>query len=501
MSVSLENERVSGRSAPALWKAFAHGVRDNLMGEFAVQGLRVGGTIVLARELAPADFGLLKVLVIIAMFATLFSESGIPDAVIQRRDLTPEHEATAWWLSLALASATVAALYFGAPIIARAMAMKKLVLAIRLLCVPLFLEGTAIIPVARLARNLNFTALATADVIAEIGFLTVAFTLLWHGRGEWCLPGGLAARFATHAISVWFADHRIPVALPRIHAARDIGRFAITVLGGRIVTVASGNADYVLVGRLLGPTMLGYYTIAWDLLRFIPDRLHRVVGRVALPTFCRLHDANREIADAYCNFLQYLARVVLPVAACVAIAAPHLLTTIYGKQWLPAAIPMRLLACGLGLAALRMANTPVYYAKNYPSLDLFLNGTRLILIVGGVLLTAHTGLIGVSASVGAVEGLISIAGQYAVCVIIGLHVSHLVAAILPSLGATALCAVAALLGSGIASVAGLTGPAALVCLALTTAVAFLWLEGSRLRDLVSNAFERVDVRSVEGPVD
>ncbi|HKV55605.1 MAG TPA: oligosaccharide flippase family protein, partial [Candidatus Binataceae bacterium] len=310
----------------SLWHAFARGVRDNMVAEVAVQILRVGGMIGLARELAPADFGLLKILLVVSMFATLFCEFGVPDALIQRKVLTVEHEVTAWWLSLALVSLTIGALYFVAPLIARAMAMPALSFGIRLICVPMFLEGTAIVAVACLSRELKFGSLAIADVIAEVAFLATAFVLLWRGEPQWSLAAGLGARFAVHATAIWMAYRRVPLGMPRISAARDLARFATSVLGGRIVTVASGNADFILVGRLLGGRTLGFYSMAWDLLRFVPDRLHRVAGRVALPAFCKLQDNNAELRRAYLNFIGYIARVVLPIAGCVAIAAPELTT-------------------------------------------------------------------------------------------------------------------------------------------------------------------------------
>ena len=106
------------------------------------------------------------------------------------------------------------------------------------------------------------------------------------------------------------------------------------------------NADYLLVGRLLGSAALGFYGMAWDLLRFVPDRLYRVAGRVTFPAFCQLQDDHEALARAYLDFFDYMARVVLPIAACAAIAAPEILRTIYGPQWVPSALPMRLLAPG-----------------------------------------------------------------------------------------------------------------------------------------------------------
>lgn len=491
-------DAVSEGSSP--WHAFSRGVRDNLLAEVVVQGLRVGGTVALARSLAPSDFGLLKSLLIVAMVAVVFSEAGIPDALIQREDLRREHETTAWWLTVGLTGSTLVVLYLGAPIVARALAIHRLEFAIRLICLPLMLEGTAIVSVARLSRSFRFGALALADIFAEIAFLATAFAMIRRGRPESSLPFGLAARFATHATVIWAADRQMPSGFPRVTAARELSRFALSVLGGRIVTIASGNADFLLVGRLLGATALGYYSMAWDLLRFVPDRLHRVVGRVALPAFCRLR-TDRELGVAYCGLMHYIAHLILPFAVCAAVAAPEMLTTIYGHQWLPAAAPMRLLACGLALSGLRMANAPVYYARNYPSVDIFLNGARLIFIAVAVITTARNGLVGVSASVGLVEALISGIGQLIVCVLIGLTVSDLLSTLVPSLRITSICLTATVGGAGVAATLSLSGPMALICLAVPPALAYFWLEGGDWWRLVIDAFGSASTPSAEAHVD
>jgi PST family polysaccharide transporter len=486
-----------GSSFPSLWQAFARGVRDNLLGEVAVQVLRIGGMVLLARALAPVNFGLLKILLIVSAFATLFCEFGIPDALIQRNELSHEHETTAWWLTLGLVTATVSILYATAPLIADAMAMKHLAPAIRMVCPALFLDGTAIVSVARLSRALRFSALALADVLAEAGFLVVAFALLWRGQPEWSLPGGLAARFVTHAITIWSIDRRVPIGMPRWFAARDLSRFATSVVTGRVITMASANADFILVGRLLGGTALGFYSMAWDLLRFVPDRLHRIAGRVALPAFCRLQDEPNELANAYLTFTNYVARAVLPIAACVAIAAPEVLTTLYGARWLPAAIPLRLLTVGLALIGLRVATGAVYYSRGYPSIDIFLNGTRLIFVVTAVLATARIGLVGVSGSMSAVEACVSIIGQYAVCLLTGLRLRDVAIAAFPGLRLAFVCGIATALGKGLATWGAFHGPLALVMVAAPAAIVFVWLEGGEVVQMVTTSFRRITLPATQ----
>ncbi len=480
-----------------LWQAFAHSVRDNVMAEFAVQGLRLSGMVILARLLRPEDFGLLRILIIIGMFAMLVTSVGLPDALVQRKEITPEHESAAWWLSFATAGASAFLLYVGAPRISRMMAMPDLVVGIRLICLPVVLEGTAVISSARLRRRVKFRALAAADVVGEMVFLGVALLLVRMGSPRTSLAGGLAARYVAHALTIWSAEPSIPRGMPRLAPARDLARFSLSVLGASFTATAAANADYLLVGRLLGSRALGFYSVSRDLLRFVPDRLHRVAVRVIFPAFSRLQDDNHELARAYLNLFTYVARIALPFMACVALAAPEVVRAVYGPQWTPAAVPMRLLAGGLSIRALREGVGSIYYAKDYPSLDIYFHGTRLGLIVVTVMSLARAGLFGVSAGISVVESALSVVAEYAGCLLIGLKIHDLLAALVPELRVTVWCVLATMVGKSIAMLAGVNGPLALAAVAIPPALVFLSVEGSDVTRMLAKSFDRSSASASE----
>jgi lipopolysaccharide exporter len=471
----------------ALWSAFAASVRDNIAGETAVQALRLGATVALARALTPGDFGLFRILLIICAFATLFTEAGIPDALIQRDALRPEHESTAFWLTSGLGALVAGVLYAGAPVIARLMAMPRLVESARLLCLPILLAATAVTSDARLRRELRFGALAVADVLGEVGFITAAFWSLALGMPLWSLPAGLAARLSLRAATLWAADARLPRVAPNARAAGDFARFASTVCGARLLTAISSNADYALVGRMLGSSALGLYSIAWDILRFVPDRLHRVAGRVTFPAFCRLRGEDRRLATAYRDFFGYLARIVPAFAVCAAIVAPELLATVYGPRWIAAALPMRLLATGLMFAGLEVGIGSVYYATGHPSYDIYLHAGRLALIASAVFSLSAEGLSGVSAGMSAVETVVSVTGLGLACAAAGVDVHGLLEAAMPGFKVAALCAITAFGARFLAVAAGLDAPVALAVTAVAAMLVYFRVERSNLGAMLSAA--------------
>jgi PST family polysaccharide transporter len=479
----------SADSESTLWQAFARSVRDNVFAEIALQAIRIGGMVVLARALMPNDFGIFRVLLIVMYFALIPIENGIPEALIQRRKLLPEHESTGWCLSVGVSVAMAAIIYLAAPLLARLMLMAGIEPYIRLLCIPLVCQGTAMVSNARLRREMRFGALASAEVFAEMVFLAAALLLLLEGYPRWSLPGALAARIVAYSAALWFTDRRFTAAWPRLWAARDFGRFTTNVWGARAIYVCSANADFLLVGRFLGSDALGFYGMAWDLLRFVPDRLFRVAGRVTFPAFSRVQDDNAQMAHAFSEFTAYIARFVLPIMAMAAIAAPEFIGFVYGEKWMPAVLPIRLLSIGFTLVGLRIGIGSVFYSKDHPSYDMWTHGIRLILIVVTVLpLAMFAGLGGVSADMAVVEGVVSLIGLSFAARLIDTTLAHLLSAALPGLKLAMVCAIAALAGKELALAAGMDRLPVLLAEALPALAVFLWMESAVFLEMIMKVF-------------
>jgi PST family polysaccharide transporter len=473
-----------------LGRRFSRSVRDNVLAECLIQGVRVCAMVVLARSLGAAEFGIFRVLMVVGVFSITGLQPGLIETLVQRKNLSAAHESAAWFVSVALGLVGVGVLYVAAPIIARLMMMPRLVPGVRLICLPIFLDCMSVPSNASLQRQLRFGTLATAEVAAEVAFFIIALMLLWTPLGQWALIAGLTARITVRALYLLFAAPRLPRAWPTIAAANDLRHFAAGAWGGSILSTLSANADYILVGRLLGASALGFYMLAWDLLRFVPDRLYKVAGRVAFPAFCLLQDNQAELGRGYRNFVEYIAKLVLPVAACAAVAAPELIGTVYGPRWLPAALPLRLLSGGLALVGLRTGIGAVYYAKGRPFIDIYLHSARLVMIVAVVCSLSGTGLAGISAGMSAVEGLISIAGLLIACTLAALSPNDLIVAALPALRLAVACALATGAGKLLAALCGAAGgPLVLVFVLLPPAAVFVWLEGQTLVSIIAGAFD------------
>jgi O-antigen/teichoic acid export membrane protein len=222
-----------------------------------------------------------------------------------------------------------------------------------------------------------------------------------------------------------------------------------------------------------------------------------VAVRVIFPAFSRIQHDEREIARGYRDLCGYLARVVLPFTACLAVAAPEILRALYGPQWTPAAVPLRLLAGGLAISGLREGMGAVYYARNRPWIDACLNTVRLGFIVVAVISLAPAGLFGVSAGMSAIEAVTSVVGQYLACLLIGLKLRDLLVTMVPGLRLMTWCVMATVAGKLAASSAGLHGLLALALIAIPPALVFLTLERSEVNRMLAKSFDRNAAGAIE----
>jgi O-antigen/teichoic acid export membrane protein len=305
--------------------------------------------------------------------------------------------------------------------------------------------------------------------------------------------GILSARLAAHALLLWCAEPYIPRVGPSRKALVELRGFAGGAMGGQILHAISCNADYLLVGRMLGSSALGFYGMAWDLLRFVPDRLYKVAGRVTVPAFCRMQHEPEQLRRAYLSFLGYMSRLIVPPLACIAVAAPELLRQIYGPQWIAAALPLRILSIGIITIGLRAGMGAVYYALARPVFDMYLHGVRLVLIVIAVTVTASSGLLWVCAGVTAVEAVCSVGGQLVACRMLGVGLGKATRVLIPGFTTAVGCAAATVAGKILAANLGVSGLLELLLMIALPGAAFLLIEARTVREMLGGALGPVSI--------
>jgi PST family polysaccharide transporter len=306
--------------------------------------IQTASTVVLARMLQPADFGLLAMITAVVGVADLVRDFGLTGAVIQVRSLGDRLWSSVLWLSVALGFGLMVLTACAAPLLAVLYHEPRLVLLTLTIAPTLLINGLAMPMQARLQRDLRFRTLAWIDVGSMLSGVVLSIIAAALGWGVWALVVLAGAGQLYRLVVLWWAV-RPSFGRPRI--SREVLPLVATggsIFGVQVLNYAARNADNVIVGQHLGPVALGYYSRAYALFLLPLQQLNGPLGRVALPVLSRLQDDGERFRRYVRSSLLVIGYLSLPTYAIAAAAAGPLIGLLLGSQWAPAAPVFALLA-------------------------------------------------------------------------------------------------------------------------------------------------------------
>ena len=157
------------------------------------------------------------------------------------------------------------------------------------------------------------------------------------------------------------------------------------------------RSDDVLIGYFLGPTLLGFYTIGYQLLLTIIKLVTEVSNSVAFPAFSRIQHKPERMRDAFYQVTQYTSLFAFPVFIGLAALAPELVPALFGEKWAPSIPVMQVLALIGVLQSVLFFNGSVIKASGKPSWQLGIMLLNALCSVIGFLLAVRWGIVAVAA--------------------------------------------------------------------------------------------------------
>jgi PST family polysaccharide transporter len=329
--------------------------------------------LVLARLLGPADFGLVGLTSAFVFLVQILVDQGLPDALVQREELDPEHLDSAFWTGVIIAIVLVAAVFPSAHFIAGLLREPRLTPLLRWLSLSFFLTAMCNIQVAVLRRRLEFRALALRLLAASVvgGACGVAFAVLGYGAMSLVLQQLAAA--VSDVVLLWSVSGWRPRLRFSFRHLRELTGFSSHVFGIKILNVISHRSDDLLIGYFLGSVALGYYTVAYRLLRVCTLLITSTASTAVFSVFSRLRSDIGRLREAFAVSTEYAMLFALPIFSGLSLLAPRIVPILYGAKW-EASIPLMQILAWVGIVhTLLYLNGALLKALGKPSKFLFLN--------------------------------------------------------------------------------------------------------------------------------
>jgi PST family polysaccharide transporter len=366
-------------------------------------------TVILARVLVPADFGVVALALTFMVFLDTVKDLGLGQALIVVPDERLAAAAqTAFWgavglgalLSLATAlAAPLAAGFFGEPVLRALLAVLGLNFLLRSF-------GATHLALARRALDFRSRTISETCDVATRG--TVAIALALAGAGPWSLVCGYLAGTVAAVMAIWWRVRWRPRLRPTTTHLREMLAF-----GGLLTFVDIGQAfaheiDYLFIGRLLGPASLGQYSIAFRLPELLIINLSIVAGVVLLPAYAQLDRAR--LADAFLVSLRYTALLVLPVALALGLLARPIVLGLFGDQWEPAIPVMQVLCAYAVVVTLNVPAGTVYKVTGRAWILIAFTVPYVVMLAAALAVLTPHGILAVAATMAGMQAVFSTGG-------------------------------------------------------------------------------------------
>jgi O-antigen/teichoic acid export membrane protein len=372
----------------------ARGATWMLLFRFSDRALAFVSTIVLARVLVPADFGLVAMAISVITLIELTGAFSLEVGLIQRQHPTGAEYDTTWTLRLLFAAAGAAITAALAGQAAAFYSDARLVAVLLVLAANWLLGGFENIGVVDFRRELNFRREYAFLISKRLVSLPVTLGLAVAFRSYWALIAGtVAGTVATVGLSYVMHPYR-----PRfsLKAWRELLSFSSWLFLNNLLNFLQVRLAHFVIGRTQGADALGVFTVASDFAALASTEITAPVNRAVMPGLARLAGTIDGMKRAMLQIIGAVLLVTLPAAFGMAAVAEPMVLTLLGYKW-PAAIPvLQILAFTGALLSITANNHSAYLAAGKSHVPAVINLVFVVALVPLLAILGGRGVVGVA---------------------------------------------------------------------------------------------------------
>lgn len=335
-----------------------------VLSDAVTSGAGIVKVVLVARLLAPNDFGLFGIAMVVQRLVEAFTETGVMAALIQRRGDVRPYLDTAWTLQFLRGTFVCLALVLVAPLGGRFFDNPQAVPAIRCVGLTTLIWGLVNPAVIHLRRDLRFDLDVAWRSVGIVTSLVVAVPAAYALRSAWALILALiAGRIAELIASYYVHPYRPSFRLPW-RDARELMRFGRWISVSNIAAFVETQVDSLAIGRFLGAAPLGFYQVAVQFTGPL-SRLAGHVHGVLFPAMSKLDldDTRRRVLLLG---VETLSTMLIPLALFTTALAEPLVRFVLGQKWEATSSILQVLIWAAVCRALTSCTAPLLMSIGQP---------------------------------------------------------------------------------------------------------------------------------------
>lgn len=329
--------------AQSLRDKATNGVIWSAIERFSVQGVQFILSIIIARLVAPSEYGLIAMLSIFMAIAQSFIDSGFGNALIQKKDRTDIDYSTVFYFNIAIAVAVYLILFFCSPFIAKFYNEPLLDIVAKWVGLNLIISGLTIVQRAQLTITLDFKRQAKASLSGVIIGGIVGITMAYKGYGVWALVAQTLTSGTINSLLLWTFAKWHPSWVFSMESFKRLFAFGSKLLASGLLHTIYLNLYSLVIGRQYSAADVGYYNRAYSLAQFPSTNITQIITRAIYPIQCEMQDDDERLAATFHQYIRLTCFIIFPLMVGLAAVAKPLILLILTDKWLPAAEPLSIL--------------------------------------------------------------------------------------------------------------------------------------------------------------
>jgi len=346
---------------------------------FAIRGVGLVSTLILARLLEPADFGIVAMAMVVVAGIELFATFGFDIALIHNQQAGRDEYDTAWTISAIMGLASAIAIALLAYPAAQLYDEPRLVPVFHVIAIASVLEGLKNIGIVEFRKQLQLEKEFLFRITVKVAAFIVTISIAYMYRSYWALVLGIVfSRLMALLLSFGMQPYRPKISFA---AFKEIFGFSKWLFLNNLLVYLRVRSPDFIIGKIVGISGLGLYTIAYEISRMPTTELVAPINRVLLPGLAKIAKEPERLASAFRRAASTMVVLSLPAAFGLA-ATAHLFTPIVlGEKWLGAIPLIQALAVFGGMTAILSPVSTTLLAIGKPSVVTILSACNLAIIL------------------------------------------------------------------------------------------------------------------------
>lgn len=351
-------------------------------------------SIVLARILAPEDYGTIALITVFTTIMQVFVDSGLGTALIQKKDADDLDFSSVFYFNFVVCLILYAVMFVSAPLIADFYNDTSLTPIIRVISLTIVISGVKGIQQSYVSRNMLFKRFFYATLGGTIFSAFLGVALAYAGCGVWAIVAQQLSNTTIDTLILWLTVKWRPKRVFSWERLKGLLSFGWKMLVSSLLESVYTNIRSLIIGKMYSPSDLAFYNQGKQFSNVIVTNINTSIDSVLLPTMAGVQDDQKKVKAMARRSIKTSTYIMAPLMMGLAFCAKPIVSLVLTDKWLDSVPYLRIFCITFMFYPIHTSNLNAIKAMGRSDLFLKLEIEKKVV---GMLLLVFTMRLGVMA--------------------------------------------------------------------------------------------------------